>query len=123
MKYHLLDAKDKILGRLATEVALILSGKRKVEYKPNICQGEAVVVINSDKVRLSGMKADKKIYYRFSGYPSGIKAETFSERMKKDSRKVIIDAVAGMLPKNKLRKVMIKNLFVYKDEKHSHKIK
>lgn len=122
MRYHLLDANNKILGRLATEAALILSGKRKVGYRPNVCEGDAVVIINSDKVRLSGMKAGKKMYHHFSGYPSGIKSETFSERMKKDSRKVVIGAIFGMLPKNKLRKLMLKNLFVYKDNKHSHKL-
>ncbi len=122
MHYHLLDANNKILGRLATEAAVILRGKNKVGFKPNIDNGDAVVVINSDKIRISGGKAKSKIYHRFSGYPSGIKAISFSDQLKKDSREIIKEAISGMLPKNKLKKLMMKRLFVYKDEKHPHKI-
>lgn len=122
MKYHLIDADDKILGRLAAEAAVILRGKNKVDFVPNIDNGDAVIVINSDKIRISGNKTKSKIYHRFSGYPSGIKSAAFSDRLKKNSREIIKEAVSGMLPKNKLRKLMIKKLFVYKDEKHPHRI-
>ena len=122
MKYHLFDAKGKILGRLATEAAVVLRGKNEVEFTPNKTGQNSVVIINSDKVRLSGAKAENKMYHRFSGYPSGISSENFSTRMKKDSTRVIKDAVYGMLPKNKLRKILMQRLNVYKDEKHPHKI-
>ncbi len=122
MKYHLIDANDKILGRLAAEAAVILHGKNKVGFKPNIDGGDAVAVINSDKIRISGDKTKSKIYHRFSGYPSGIKSTAFSDQLKKNSREIIKEAIRGMLPKNKLRKLMMRRLFVYKDEKHPHKI-
>lgn len=122
MKYHLLDADNKILGRLAAEAAVILRGKNKVDFVPNIDNGDAVIVINSDKIRISGNKTKSKIYHRFSGYPGGIKSIALADRLKKDSREVIREAIYGMLPKNKLRKLMIKRLFIYKDDKHPHKI-
>jgi large subunit ribosomal protein L13 len=122
MKYHLFDAENKILGRLATEMAQVLRGKGKTDFAPHIDNGDAVIVINSDKVALSGMKAKKKTYYRFSGYPGGITAIVFEDQIKKDSTKVIWNAIYGMLPKNKLRKLMLKRLFIYKDDKYDQKI-
>ena len=119
-KYILFDAKGKILGRLAVEIASVLSGKSKVDYAPNVGESDWAVVINSDKVRLSGEKAKKKVYWRHSGYPGGIYKMTFEEAMELDSRKVISHAVAGMLPKNKLSKAAMKKLRVFKDEKHSY---
>jgi large subunit ribosomal protein L13 len=122
MKHYLFDAQGKILGRLATEIAKILRGKEKVGFARHIDGGDFAVVINSDKVKVSGKKEEGKIYHRFSGYPGGITSITFADQLKKDSRKIIQDAVYGMLPKNKLRGGMMKRLLIYKDEKHPHKI-
>lgn len=121
-KYHLFDAKNKILGRLATEIAVILRGKNKIDFAPHIDGGDFAVVINSDKVRVTGQKLEGKIYHHFSGYPHGIRSTRLKEKMEADSRTVIREAVNGMLPKNKLRSRMIKRLLVYKDDQHKHKI-
>lgn len=121
-KYHLFDANGKILGRLSTEVALILRGKNKVDFTPNIDGGDFVVVINSDKVAVTGKKMEDKIYHHYSGYPGGITSIKLKDQMEKDSRKVIIHSIYNMLAKNKLRKKMMTRLLIYKDEKHSHKI-
>ncbi len=122
MKYHLFDAQKIILGRLASQAAVLLMGKNKPDYDPSQDKGEAVVVINSDKIFVSGKKMKDKKYHRFSGYPGGIKTISLKEKVAFDSREVIRLAVWGMLPKNKLRNSMIKRLYVYKNEKHSHKI-
>jgi large subunit ribosomal protein L13 len=121
-KYHLFDASGKILGRLSTEIALILRGKNKVDFTPNVDGGDFVVVINSDKIAVTGKKMDDKIYHRFSGYPGGITSVKLKEQMVKDSRKVITHSIYNMLAKNKLRIPMMTRLLVYKDEKHAHKI-
>jgi large subunit ribosomal protein L13 len=121
-KYHLFDARGKILGRLSTEIALILRGKNKVDFTPNIDGGDFVVVINSDKVAVTGKKMDDKIYHRFSGYPGGITSVKLKDQMEKDSRKVIEHSIYNMLAKNKLRKKMMTRLLIYKDDKYSHKI-
>ncbi len=119
-KYILFDAKSKILGRLETEIAQTLSGKNKIDFEPRIGGSDWAIVINSDRVRLSGDKADKKIYWRHSGYPGGIYKETFAELVKRDSTKVIFSAVKGMLPKNKLASKALKRLRVFKDDKHPY---
>jgi large subunit ribosomal protein L13 len=121
-KYHLFDAQNKILGRLSTEVAKILSGRNKVDYTPQIDGGDFVVIINSDKIRVTGNKLEGKIYHKFSGYPGGITSIALKDLLKKDSRKVIQNSVNGMLPKNKLRNEMMKRMLVYKDGEHTHKI-
>ncbi|NTU67006.1 MAG: 50S ribosomal protein L13 [Candidatus Moranbacteria bacterium] len=121
-KYHLFDAKEKTAGRIATEIAIILRGKNKVSFAPHIDAGDLVVVINSDLMQFAGEKDDKKTYYRYSGYPGGITATKLKDQMEKDSRKVVRDAVYGMLPKNKLRDKMMTRLFIYKDDKHDKKI-
>ena len=121
-EYHLFDAEGKILGRLSTEVAQILRGKRKAGFTPNIDGGDFVVVINADKVNVTGNKMEGKIYYRFSGYPGGITATKLKDQIKKDSRKVIQQAVYGMLSKNKIRNRMMTRLLIYKDAEHNHKI-
>ena len=120
--YHLFDASGKILGRLSTEIALILRGKNKVDFTPNVDGGDFVVVINCDKIAVTGKKMDDKIYHRFSGYPGGITSVKLKEQMAKDSRKVITHSIYNMLAKNKLRIPMMTRLLVYKDEKHTHKI-
>jgi large subunit ribosomal protein L13 len=121
-KYHLFDASDKTPGRMSTEIARILRGKNKVDFTPHIDGGDFVVVINSDNVKIAYGKGDKKIYYRFSGYPGGITATKLKEQLEKDSRKIIKDAVYGMLCKNKLRDKMMKRLLIYADATHTHTI-
>ena len=121
-KYYQVDARGKVLGRLATEIVKFLSGKNKVNYTPNIDGGDFVVVTNSDKVVVTGNKTKDKIYYHFTGYPGGIKDISFEKQMEKNSRKVIETAVKGMLPKNKLSRQMMTRLLIYKNEEHNHKI-
>lgn len=121
-KYHLFDAKGNILGRVSTQIAKILSGRNNVNYAPNADGGDFVAVINSDEVRVTGDKEEKKMYHHYSGYPGGVKSLKLKDKMKKDSKKIIREAVYGMLPKNKLRDKMIRRLLVFTDEKHNVKI-
>jgi len=121
-KYHLFDAKGKVLGRLSTEIARILMGKNKVAYAPHIDGGDFIVLVNTDLIEVTGNKAEDKMYYRFSGYPGGIHSISFEDQLKKDSRKVVYQALYGMLPKNKLRDRMLTRLHLYKDAKHTEKI-
>jgi len=116
-KYHLFNAQGKVLGRLATEIVGVVSGKTKVDYAPNIDGGDFVVVVNTDGLQVTGNKREDKMYHHFSGYPGGIRSIAFKDQMKKDSRKVLYQAVYGMLPKNKLRAQMLTRLRMYKDEK------
>ncbi len=118
--YHQFDAQGKVLGRLAVEVAYVLSGKRKVHYAPHIDGGDCVVVTNTDGLVVTGNKRADKIYHHFSGYPGGIKSIAFQDQAKKDSRKLFWQAVYGMLPKNKLRDRMLTRLNLYKDGQHAH---
>lgn len=110
---HLFDAQGKVLGRLATEIALVLSGKKKVTFTSHIDGGDSVVVINTDGIEVTGNKPNAKIYNRFSGYPGGITAISFKDQRKKDSRKLIWQAVYGMLPKNSLRAKMLTRLRLF----------
>lgn len=119
-KWHLIDAKDKVLGRLATRIAMLLMGKRKPNYTPHLDQGDFVVVINAEKVKLTGKKLQGKIYYSHSGYPGGLKEKTAEELLKKHPERVIELAVKRMLPKNKLGRKMLKRLKVYAGERHPH---
>lgn len=121
-KYHLFDAKGKVLGRLATEISTILMGKNKVTYAPHIDGGDFIVLINTDLVEVTGNKAEDKMYHRFSGYPGGIHSINFQDQLKKDSRKLVYQAVYGMLPKNKLRDRMLTRLHLYKNGEHTEKI-
>lgn len=121
-KYHLFDAQGKILGRMAVEVAKVLSGRRKTDFVPHVDGGDFAVVINSDGVAVSGNKKEGKIYHRFSGYPGGITSISLAEQIKKDSREIIKMAVYGMLPKNRLRSKMMKRLLIYKNGKHGRKV-
>jgi large subunit ribosomal protein L13 len=121
-KYHLFNAEDEVLGRLVTKIARVLRGKNKVNFTPNVDGGDFAVVINSDRLKITGQKEEKKMYHRFSGYPGGITSISLGEQVKKDSKKIIKDAAYGMLPKNKLRDRMMTRLLVYKDDKHNHKI-
>lgn len=121
-KYHLFNANGETIGKLATEIAIILRGKNKVDFAPHVDAGDFVVVVDTDAIKISDGKGEKKIYHRFSGYPGGVSDRNLGEQMVKDSRKVIRDAVYGMLCKNKLRDKMIKRLLIYKNDQHKHKI-
>ncbi|MDA8078334.1 MAG: 50S ribosomal protein L13 [Nitrospiraceae bacterium] len=119
-KWYVVDARDAVLGRLATKVATYLRGKNKPVFTPHVDTGDFVIVINAEKVRLTGNKLTDKVYYHHSGYIGGIKAETAQELMKKAPERIIESAVWGMMPKNKLGKAMIKKLKVYKGAEHPH---
>ncbi len=114
------DAEGEILGRLATAVADRLRGKTKPTFTPFLDVGDFVVVVNAEKVALSGNKLEKKIYYRYSGYPGGIKSATAAERLVKEPAQMLRDAVAGMLPHNKLGRKLIGKLKVYAGPEHPH---
>jgi large subunit ribosomal protein L13 len=116
----LIDATDKVLGRLAADVASILRGKTKPEYTPHIDVGDFVVIVNADKIKLTGNKLDQKMYYHHSGYMGGIKEQTAKQLLEKKPEDVIKHAVKGMLPKNSLGRSMFKKLKVYAGEHHPH---
>lgn len=118
--WHLIDADGQILGRLATGIASLLIGKNKPHYVAHLDVGDWVVVTNASKVAISGRKFKQKQYYRHSGYPGGFRATSFAKLMAKDPRKIIYHAVAGMLPKNKLRQKRLARLKIFTDEKHSY---
>ncbi|HNY64178.1 MAG TPA: 50S ribosomal protein L13 [Deltaproteobacteria bacterium] len=116
----LVDAKDQVLGRLAADVASILRGKTKPTYTPFIDVGDFVVIINAEKVKLTGRKMEQKKYYRHSGYMGGLKEQTARQVMEKKPEEIIRHAVKGMLPKNSLGRSMFKKLKVYTGENHPH---
>ena len=118
--WYIVDAADLILGRLSSEVAKIIRGKHKPSFTPNVNGGDNVIVINADKVRLTGQKFTKKQYISHSGYPGGQKFATPSLLMSKNPTLVVEKAVKGMLPKNKIGSQMFKNLFVYAGTEHPH---
>jgi large subunit ribosomal protein L13 len=119
-EWLLIDATDQVLGRLSSEVAQILKGKHKPQYTPHVDTGDFVVVINADKIVLTGNKMETKKAYSHSGYPGGLKEVPISRMMEKDSSKVIEKAVKGMLPKNTLGRQMGKKLKVYSGSEHPH---
>ena len=119
-QWWLFDASDKVLGRFASEVAQVLRGKHRPDYSPNIYMGDAVIIVNADKIRVTGNKSETKRYFRHSGYPGGVKYASFSDLMKNDSDKVVLNAVKGMLPKSKLGRKMFSKLKVYDDSVHPH---
>lgn len=120
-KWYIVDAKDQVLGRMATEIAKIIRGKNKAIFTPNMDTGDFVVVVNADKVRVTGKREKLKQYIRHSGYPGGQKVTSFKEMMKKKPEFVVESAVKGMLPKNRLGRKLIKKLKVYSGEDHPHK--
>ncbi len=120
-KWYIVDAKDQVLGRMATEIAKIIRGKNKAIFTPNMDTGDFVVVVNADKVRVTGKRENLKQYIRHSGYPGGQKITSFQEMMKKKPEFVVESAVKGMLPKNRLGRKLIKKLKVYSGEDHPHK--
>lgn len=119
-KWHIVDANGKTLGRLATAVASVLKGKTKPIYTTHVDTGDFVIVVNADKVHLTGRKLDQKTYYSHSGYPGGLKSVTAGTLMKKNPERVVKMAVEGMLPKTRLGKQMLSKLKVYAGEKHPH---
>ncbi len=119
-EWHVIDASGRILGRLASEVAQLLRGKHKPIYVPHLDTGDYVIVINADKVRVTGNKAKQKLYYRHSGYPGGLKSTSLAEMMKSHPTRVIEHAVKGMLPKGPLGRAMFKKLKVYAGPDHPH---
>ena len=114
------DADSQVLGRLASEVAKIIRGKNKPGYTPHVDCGDNVIVINSDKIRLTGKKWNEKIYTRYTGYPGGQRKLTANQLKEKSSTRLIETAVKGMLPKNKLASALFNNLFVYEGSEHPH---
>ena len=118
--WYVVDAKDKILGRLATKVASILRGKDKVIFSPHQDTGDEVIVINASMIKVTGKKLAQKQYKRYSAYPGGLNITNLETMMKKKPEYVIRHAVEGMLPKNKLAAKLIKKLRVYADDKHPH---
>ena len=121
--WHIFDTGDKILGRVAVEIASVLMGKDKPQYVPNLDCGDYAVVINVSKVRVSGKKVKQKMYSKYSGYPGGLKKKSFEKVLQENPKRIIIQAVAGMLPKNKLKASMLKRLFIFEDEKHTYEDK
>lgn len=119
-EWLVIDATDKVLGRVASEVAIRLRGKHKPIYTPHVDTGDFIVVVNADKLRVTGAKADDKIYYRHTGYPGGIKGVSFREMQAKKPGHVLEKAVKGMLPKGPLGYAMIKKLKVYAGGDHPH---
>ena len=119
-KWFVVDAEGQILGRLATRVARILSGKNNPRYTPFIDTGDHVIVINAAKVKLTGLKAESKVYRRYTGFPGGLREEEFRKKIERKPEEVVQDAIKGMLPKSKLGRAMASKLKVYRDDKHPH---
>ncbi len=120
-RWYVVDAGGKVLGRLASEVAMVLRGKRKPQFTPHVDTGDFVIVVNAEKVRLTGKKLQQKIYYRASGYPGGLKAAAAGALLKSRPERVVQHAVRGMLPKNKLGDALYRKLKVYAGDKHPHR--
>ncbi len=119
-EWYVVDAKDKNLGRLASQIAHILRGKHKPTFTPNTDMGDFVIVLNCGQIQVTGNKLDEKIYYRHSGYPGGLYQRTMREQLAKFPDRVLYEAVRGMLPKNKLGRAMIKKLKIYPGSTHPH---
>jgi large subunit ribosomal protein L13 len=117
-KWYLIDAEGMVLGRLATEIASILRGKNKAEYTPHMDMGDFVVVVNADKIVLTGKKEQQKLYRRHSGYPGGLREIPYERMMEKHPERVLENAVRGMLPKNTLGRAMFRKLKVYAGPNH-----
>jgi large subunit ribosomal protein L13 len=119
-KWYVVDASQQSLGRVASRVASILMGKENPKYTPFLDTGDHVIVINAEKVKTTGVKAEVKVYHHYTGYPGGLRTEQFNKRLASKPERIIEDAVARMLPKNKMGKQMITKLQIYKGEKHPH---
>ena len=119
-KWHVIDATDVPLGRLASDIAVILQGKHRPEYTPHVDTGDFVVVTNASKIGLTGNKAQRKLKFRYTGHPGGLKAETFGSVRDRKPELLVEDAVRRMLPKSRLGRVMLKKLKVYEGTEHPH---
>lgn len=119
-KWYVVDAEGQTLGRMASQIAHILRGKHKPIYTPHVDTGDFVIVVNADKINVTGNKGTQKMYRRHSGYPGGLKSITFNEMMDKDPTRAIYFAVKGMLPHNRLGRAMLKKLKVYAGPDHPH---
>ena len=120
-QWFLVDAKDKILGRMATKIAVVLRGKHKVIFTPHVDTGDGVIVINAAKVKVTGRKLKQKVYRRYSGYPGGLREVTLETMLKNRPATVVKLAIIRMLPQGPLGRDIIKKLRVYADDKHKHK--
>ncbi len=118
--WHVVDATDQVLGRMATEIAQVLMGKHRPEYTPHVDTGDYVVVTNAKNVKLTGRKDAQSVRTRYTGYPGGLKVETFGSLRERRPEMLIEDAVRRMLPKNRLGRVMLKKLKVYAGSEHPH---
>ena len=118
--WYVIDATDRPLGRLASEVANVLRGKHHPEYSPHLSLGDHVIIVNADKVAISGSKRETKLYYRFSGYPGGLKVRSMREIIEQDPTRVVHLAVRRMLPKTRLGSAMLKKLKIYSGAAHPH---
>lgn len=118
--WHVIDATDVVLGRLASHVAALLRGKHKPQFAPHVDTGDFVIIVNADKVALTGSKRQQKMDYRHSGYPGGLSATSYSELLEANPRRAVEKAVKGMLPHNKLGRQQLKKLKVYAGPEHPH---
>ncbi|TDY04270.1 50S ribosomal protein L13 [Thiohalophilus thiocyanatoxydans] len=118
--WYVIDATDKVLGRVATEIARRLRGKHKPEYTPHVDAGDYIIVINADKIAVTGQKEWDKMYYHHTGYPGGIKSVSLDKQRAKHPERIIESAVRGMLPKNPLGRAMFRKLKVYRGAEHNH---
>jgi large subunit ribosomal protein L13 len=119
-QWYVIDASDVVLGRLASQVATLLRGKHKPVFAPHVDTGDFVVVVNAEKVALTGAKADQKLDYRHSGYPGGLRATSYAQLLEKNPRRAVEKAVRGMLPHNRLSRQQITKLKVYAGPEHPH---
>jgi large subunit ribosomal protein L13 len=119
-KWYVVDASGQTLGRLATKAASLLSGKLNPQYVPYIDMGDHVIVINAEKIRLTGLKDQSKVYRRYTGYPGGLREESFTRLIQRKPEKVLEEAIKGMLPKTKMGRQMATKLKVYRGDKHPH---
>lgn len=119
-KWWLVDAQGQTLGRFSSKIAQILRGKHKVDFTPHMDMGDFVIVINAEKVKLSGSKENDKVYFRHTGYPGGVKETKYSEMIQKFPERIVENAVKGMLPHNRLGRKILLNLKVYKGQEHPH---
>ena len=119
-RWYVVDATDQVLGRLAAKVASVIRGKNKATFTPNMDTGDFVIIVNADKVKMTGKRELQKTYFRHTGYPGGVRISSYSQVMEKHPERIIETAVKGMLPKNRLGKQLIKKLKVYAGGEHPH---
>ena len=120
-EWYVVDAQGQTLGRLASRIASVLRGKHKPQYSPAVDVGDHVIVVNADKIRVTGRKMEQKMYYRHSGYPGGLTEITLADQLERHPNRVIHAAVRGMLPRNRLGRSMLKKLKIYAGPEHPHK--